>query len=454
LLAAQLNPPTTTNQNLIDLHKILHEKLYLENIQSCNTKEELQYYIYPKDKNIALHDKFIRYGNKTATSFIIIDIDNVKAGINRYYKEVIHKLGIEPNWITRTNKGYHIGFILEKPLYLNNDINQNKAIEIKKNLTNILNADIAGSHRLIGYWRNPLVHESIIFTDKLFSIDELHKASFNQYINSNKEVYNQKFRNSEIQNSGKSENQNMRKAETIKLNIENIDKQGFIEGNRNNYLFTKVIGMLYNEIITNDEVENTLKNLNNNELPEQEVQRICKSIIKYDIKPNNPNKEEYKPGEYHNDLWDNKIHNYKKKNKVEFSRQKIGQKITTAKIIENTISKLVQGYKVTYRNNELFTNENIVKNSNVSKSTIKRYRNVRKLEQEIKNRAFKIYLSELIEQKSVMANEPPISEIVNLALSELVFEYKRTNKTFAFKIDDNKRLIFYEIQPNYEDIAA
>lgn len=450
MLATQHNnhKTPTTNQDLIDLHKILHEKLYLENIQSCNTKEELQYYIKPKDKNIALHDKFIRYGNKTATSFIIIDIDNVKTEIEKYYKEIIYKLGIEPNWITRTTKGYHIGFILDNHLWLNNDINQNKVIEIKKKLTNMLNADIAGSHRLIGYWRNPLVHESIINTEKLYTIDELHKIFFNQYMNSFS-----LFDEEQI-NIKKVENQNSRKSEIIKLNIDKIDKQGFTEGNRNNYLFTKVIGMLYNGIITNNEVEETLNNLNNNELPEQEIKRIHKSITKYNIKPSNPNQEDYKPGEYHKELWDNQIHNYKEKNKIEFSRQKIGQKITTAKIIENTISKLVQGYKATYKNNEVFTNENIVKNSNISKSTIKRYRNVRNLEQEIKDKAFRLYMSELIDQKSVMANEPPISEIVNLALTELVFEYKKTNKTFAFKIDDNQRLIFYEIQPNYEDIAA
>ncbi len=423
-----LNNPQTLNlenynNNLIKLHKLLHKKLFLENIQSCQTKEQLEFYVKPKDKNEALHDNFIRYGTKHATSFLIIDIDNIHTPINQYKQEVQSKLGLTPNWITRTSKGYHIGFILEDTVFLSDTINQEKLIETKKAITSILNGDIAGSHRLIGYWRNPLTHTSIINTDKLYTIDELYKVIYNKQTSDIKTTKNQ----------------------IGKINLEKIDKDGFIQGNRNNYLYTTTIGMLYNGKISNNQVEDTLISLNNKELSLQEIKKISKSIQKYNIKENITKNEPYIKGEYYQDLWDNKIHNYKTKDIIEFSRQKIGQKISTAKILEKTIGKLIEGYKVTYRNNELFTNKNIIKNSEVSRSTIKRYRNERKIEQEIKMIAFKQYLKEINQIGSVKADEPPIRELLNLALSELFFEYEKTGKVFTFMFNENDRLIFYEV---------
>jgi len=433
-----LNKPQTLNlenhnNNLINLHKLLHKKLFLENIQSCQTKEQLEFYVKPKDKNEALHDNFIRYGTKHATSFLIIDIDNIHTPINQYKQEVQSKLGLTPNWITRTSKGYHIGFILEDTVYLSDTIDQEKLVITKKTITNILNGDIAGSHRLIGYWRNPLTHTSIINTDKLYTIDELYKVIYNKQLNtaaiSNKQTSDIKTTKNQIG----------------KINLEKINKDGFIQGNRNNYLYITTIGMLYNGKIENNQVEDTLINLNNKELPLEEIKKISKSIQKYNIKENTTKNEPYIKGEYYQDLWDNKIHNYKTKDIIEFSRQKIGQKISTAKILEKTIGKLIEGYKVTYRNNELFTNKNIIKNSEVSRSTIKRYRNVKKIEQEIKIIAFNQYMKELVKKKGVKADEPPIRELLNLALSELSFEYEKTGKVFAFMFNENDRLIFYEV---------
>ena len=443
------------NNKLIKLHKLLYDKLYLENIQSTNSKEDLEFYIKPKDKYQALHDNFIKYGSKTATNFLIIDIDNIKTNILEYEKEVIYKLGIKPNWITKTKNGFHIGFVLEKTVFLN-DINQKEKLqETKRNFTTILNGDIAGSYRLIGFWRNPLTHKSIIRTE-LYNLEELHKASFREI----KKTFSLFDSESEIKQ--KTEIIKKSKEEVIKINIDKIDKKGFKEGNRNNYLFTKTISLLYQGKINNNQVYETLVKINNKELQEQELRRIEKSIIKYKIVPNTAqNNKDYKTrGEYSNLLWENKIHNYKNRDKIEFSRQKIGQIITTAKVIKSTISKLVEGYKVTYRNNEVFTNKNIIKNSKVSKSTIKRYRNVRKLENEIKSKAFMLYMREIVsieelkKKKSVKAIEPPIKDLVNLALSELYFEYKKTNEVFAFKIDDNLRLIFYKIAKENDLEAA
>lgn len=179
-MVAQLNHDT-----IIEFHQLLQDKLFLENIQSCNTKDQLNYYIKPKDKLVALHDRFIKYGTNRATSFIIIDVDDRKRKtLENYEKEVLYKLdGYEPSWISKTDKGFHIGFILETPIWLNDESKKREAEEIKKDLTLLLDADIAGSHRLIGYWRNPLTHESIINT-KLHNIKKLQEIATKQYFES------------------------------------------------------------------------------------------------------------------------------------------------------------------------------------------------------------------------------------------------------------------------------
>jgi len=437
-------------QLLVKFHQLIQKKLFLKNLQSCNRKEELQYYIKPKDKLEALHDKFIRFGTKKATSFIIIDVDNVNKKLNDFAKEVNYKLkDLKPNWILKTDKGFHIGFMLKDPIWLNNEELKQKAEIVKKNLTILLDGDIAGSHRLIGYWRNPLIHEAILNLDlhDLGDLEtytnELFFDSFNLFddIKTNKEKIINKEKN---------------KYQTAKTRWDKIDKTGFVKGNRNNFLFNKVVGMLYNGLITNNEVLTTLKALNNNELDDKEIQKIAKSILKYNIKPNKNKKEKKerkKRGEYSNDLFKHKIHNYVKNNKIEFERQRIGQKISTAKIIQNTINKLIKGYFKIYQNKEKFINENIVKNSNVSKRTIQRYRNDRKIENAIKTKAFIQYLNSLLAE-GVMPNDTPINKILNLLIENLEYYYPKTKKTFKFKFNDNEKLIFYRVQSKEFKIAA
>lgn len=444
-MVAQFNQDT-----ILEFHQLLQDKLFLENIQSCNTKDALNYYIKPKDKLVALHDKFIKYGTNRATSFIIIDVDDRKRKtLQAYEQEILYKLdGYEPSWISKTDKGFHIGFILEAPIWLNDESKKRQAEEIKKDLTLLLDADIAGSHRLVGYWRNPLTHESIINT-KIHNIDKLQELTTKQYFESfslfdEPSVNNTKF-----------ENRSKNKQELAKSNWDQIDKTGFIKGNRNNFLFNKVIGMLYNGLITNDQIKDTLNNINQNQLDQKEINTIANSIAKYEIKPNDKKTDNEKriKGIYSNDLWENQIHNYKKSNKTEFSRQKIGQKISTAKIIEKTIGKLIKGYLQTYNNKESFTNKNIQKNCIVGKRTIQRYRNDRGLEESIKAEAFKRYLQGLT-PKDVMANDTPIKNIVNLAIEYIDFHYERTAKLFRFKLDRVGRLIFYEFEGDLGVVAA
>ena len=439
---------TNDQQITIEFHQLLQDKLYLSNLQSCNSKDELDYYIKPKDTLIALHDKFLRYGTKKATSFLIIDVDNINIPLEKYYKEVKYKLGgTEPNWICKTDKGFHIGFILDMPIWLNNDIKVKQAQEIKRDLTILLNGDIAGSHRLIGYWRNPLTHQSTLNL-KLHNLDKLHKIAMQQYFDSFSLFDNI------YEHQKKLELRKKDKIQIAKSNWEQIDKEGFTQGNRNNFLFNKIIGMLYNGLITNDEVLNTLESINNNVLDNKEIQKINKSILKYNIKPIQQKQQIRRiKGIYYQDLWDNGIHNYKEKNKTIFARQQIGQKISTTKIIEKTINKLIKGYLKIYQDHERFINRIIEINSKVNTRTIQRYRNNRQIEDSIKARAFKEYLLGIIRQ-GVMPDDTPINEIVNLILKNLEYRYLKTNKVFKFKINKHNKLIFYDTGQSNELLAA
>jgi hypothetical protein len=411
------------NQELLNFNYLLEEKIYLSQIKSSNSKEELEQYIPLKDTFIALHDKFLRYGTRRATSFLIIDVDNNNTPFETYYKDIVLKLGIAPNWLLKTNKGFHLGFILKTPLWLNNIVAVQKAQAIKKYLTQLLNADISGSHRLIGYWRNPLVHKSK-FDLKLHSLEELEALFLKRPIETEFPKLINNF--------------------SMKTKSKVLNPKEFHLGNRNNYLFSTVIGMLYNGIIKSDEVLRTLVNINNNELDIKEVQKIAKSILKYNITPlKNKNEAKEERGIYYNDLWKHKIHNYYKKNKMQYERQKLAQGLTTAKIIKSTISKLVKGYLEIYNNAKGFNNKTIEQYSKVSKRTIQRYRNERGIEEAIKVRAFKLFIKN-ITLGGVNADVTPINELINIVLDSIEYYYSRTKKMFKFRIDEDGKVTFYQ----------
>ena len=215
-------------KKLFDFHKLLAKKLYTEKIQSCNSKKELNYFIKPKDVMIGLHDKFLRYGNKSATPFIIIDIDNVKIDFDAYVDRVNKILnGYTPNWILKSDKGYHIAYILDKPVFLNNINDTKKLKEIKNMLTKLLTADSSGSLRTIGYWRNPLKHKSIynIQEHSLNDVYDTIKDIFETDIF--KTNYSIKYEKNKNNTNYKNDFNN-----NIKRDWSNIDKTGFIIGNR------------------------------------------------------------------------------------------------------------------------------------------------------------------------------------------------------------------------------
>ena len=430
----------TQNQDLlINFHELLIKKLYLNNIQAVKKKYQLERFVPLKDTLVAVHeDNFIRFGTKKATNFIIIDIDYCEVNLECYCKEInttLSNYGF--SWLLKTNKGYHLGFMLDKPLFLNNIDDMDKYNFIVTFLSLVLKADVTASKRAYGFYRNPLSHDSYL-SNKTFNLDDMY--SYFSKLNDKYFKFNQKKENTVKINMKTNTN-----------NISNISDGDFIKGNRNNYLFKKVLGLVYKGRIKKDEVLSTLKHLNNNELKKTEINKIAKSILKYTkdfrSKGSTSSAGEYKKGFYWERMRKYNIHNIKIANKTIFNRQKLGQTIRTVKVIQSTITKLTKAYVNLYKNKTIkATNKSIASFSRISVRTLQRYRNNRKIEKKIKNSAFLIYIRDMYSnKKSVKASVMVIDEVINFAVKSIQFKCVKTNTLYYFEMR-NEKLLFYPIR--------
>lgn len=441
-----------------DFKELLKEKLFLKNIQATFSKESLSKFVNPINIEEAIETaKFIRYGTAKATNFIIIDIDNVKGDIYTY-KDIVNKAldGYQASWILKSEKGFHVGFILDKPVYFNNKKERVEFENLKIALSFILNADTNGSVRKIGFWRNPIKHISI-FNTNLHNLKELTKLARSLYDNRIS-----LFDSPEVQFQ-KIEEKDMSLAALAKKTWSNIDKKGFIEGNRNNYLYNKIVGLLYSGKIKQSEIFKTIHEINfsmENPLPLQEIKATAKQIKKYNIKPNKAKSEKeyiHVRGKYFDSMYKYGIHNYTVSNKTKYARQELGQAIRTAAVIVKTSVKLIDGYVDLYKKNKKnsYTNKEIAESSNVSIRTIQRFRNNRKVENLIKAIAFKTYLFNLCSKgkakakETVMANVTPLKDFFHKLIKNVIFKYKKTKITLNFRVNEDGRVEFYNREQEF-----
>lgn len=437
----------TRNDLLIATHKLMDKALFSDKLKATNEKKDLEKFVNYIDKYEALHKNFIWYGNHRATQFCIIDIDNENTPFKQYIETVKYTLGLEPTWILKSSKGYHVGFILDTPVFANDKSQVDKLTSLKKTLSLLLNADTSGSLRHYGYWRNPLNHKSYL-NPVTFNINKLEKK-INHRFHSSFSLFDEPKINEQ-------------KLEQKKNGLSwlNVEKEGFKEGNRNNYLFRTGVRLLYQGLITNEYLLDTLLQINNNTLPLKEVQSIAKSILKYNITPNTVNQvkiERPKRGEYSNELFNNKIHNYRDGNKVELERQRIGQVISSAKKIIKSVQTIQEAYKKLYSEGKTITNKKLSLLSGRSKRTVQYYK---KIDKGISTRAFMDFVREVGankgEEKDTMfrANCTPLINDLNKALEHLVFTTKRYNKSYRFAVDDDLKLIFFEVSDNIYGLCA
>ncbi len=146
------------------LEELLIKNLPAE-IEGGNEKENEIFWEHPV--KVALKKcKFIHYNSHTLISFMIFDMDKIgeQTAIEVYptidlcLEYIVEKVGLEPTFITQTQKGYHFAYHFKnwvhtcqkKPLlYLN---------AIKDCIIDGVGCDINGSVRNLGIWQNPLKH--------------------------------------------------------------------------------------------------------------------------------------------------------------------------------------------------------------------------------------------------------------------------------------------------------
>ena len=268
-------------ENYCQLHQYLLEALP-NFTHGANTKDSGRVF---KETYVALNNKFIRYGTKKAVQVVMFDHDNIAMSLEDYAKWLESKLAIKPTFITQTDKGFQFGFILHNPVFKftwDKEMNPEyaKLKKLKQEITALIGGDIAGSHRLIGIWRNPLAHK-FIFNDKKYSLQTLiEKTPSFDFLEL---IYNFEFATT-TQKTPPPKQPNIKMKLTKKGTIKNWIEAGFYKGNRNNFLFATGFQIVFEDRSTVYSIEQTLLQINAshpNPLTQNEVKDIAKSILQF-----------------------------------------------------------------------------------------------------------------------------------------------------------------------------
>lgn len=414
-----------SHKDIIKLHELLKIAAYTSTLRSASTKADIEHSRVPKPTERALHDDFIYYGNRKATSFIIIDIDHIKAPLSVMETRVKEALGFRPTWILKTDKGFHVGIILDRPVFLDNSGDAATLQHIKREWTTLLNGDIAGSHRLTGFWRNPLTHESII-DPRSFSLYQLLTYLPEQT----------------PQTAQKRE----RTTTTLKPQggnkISEAIERGFVQGNRNNYLFSKGYHLLYTGQTSADDLEGELMAENDGQLSHREVSRIAKSLARYQpTMVKSPKCDRPVRGEFSDLLFLNEIHNFRSTT----TRQHAGAMITAAKKTIKTSAKIIQCYKDLFtkgRTVQEVVNSEISTQAGISIRQLQRYksRGISKLAQEVFEQLF------MQVDTVIRANGTPLLQ--HLKIIDI-----HTRREYLFDVNAKGSLIFREDFTKYQETA-
>jgi hypothetical protein len=187
--------------------------------------------------------------------------------------------GFEPSWTVQTDKGYHIALILEEKVFKtwqNNHTqtpNYQALIQLKKEISSLIEADFAASNRSYGIWRNPLTHKHI-FTNKTHHLSDLLEE-FDITPPKPKSILHTRSLISNEASLKMQENKNNKILETI--------KKGFYIGNRNHYIFAFGYKLLFENRTLKESLETLLQKENTqhkNPPTENEIKNITKSILK------------------------------------------------------------------------------------------------------------------------------------------------------------------------------
>lgn len=232
-----------------------------------NSKNDFDIRIPYPSYSILDRFKWIEY-NSGWVNMLIFDIDrsmSLQEGIN-----LCLDIEFEPTWICKTDRGVHIAYTLENRV----DYSWKKAIKlarhIKEKITTLLKADIQGSHKLKGVWRNPLLHEHY-FSGLTYSLNDF------KYLLDNDLSPQRKF-----------------KKHIVKQKLNRNDFK-YDLGTRNDYIWRLAMLQSKNKDMSFNDTYDLINDLNGFEsasneiesLPKDEVMKIAKSVFKYNEKDMN-----------------------------------------------------------------------------------------------------------------------------------------------------------------------
>jgi uncharacterized protein YeeX (DUF496 family) len=212
--------------------------------------------------------------NHSWINTLIFDLD-YPISLREAYNLALDKIGIEPTWITETDKGVHIAYALTNMVQYDWHKTVNLLKHIKVAVSKELAADERGSHRLKGYWRNPLAH-NFYSSLKTYSLEDFYHIS-NKYKNTSRtQSPQERFTKDRIKRQ-------------IKYN-----NFKFYVGNRNYSLWYTAMQHT-NAKMSEEEIRDVVLTLHHEytrhrqdiALPTREVNTITASVIKYNKKNSN-----------------------------------------------------------------------------------------------------------------------------------------------------------------------
>jgi len=308
-------------------------------IHGANSKTASSNFI---PKEIAVHScKFIRFNTKSMVNTLVFDIDNVTGNAEYWHKRFIEQTAIKPSYTLKTDNGVQVGIFLNKPVFIkdydgNNNINRARLSKLKKIIGQRLQftfmsednclTDEAGSNRLLGVWRNPILHETVIST-ATYSLDALIK-----HFKMSEPVTTRP----QARNTLKSPPMNVKMTLSTDSKIQSALNDGFYQGNRNNYMFAFGFKTVFQDRSTLPNIEAIMQEENKsygNSMSENEITAIARSIEKMAPTMYQPTKR--KPAKYREYMWKNNIHGlYNRRSFGAFVTNKVKREKRADNIIE------------------------------------------------------------------------------------------------------------------------
>ncbi len=257
----------------------------------------------------ALHDyKFIRFNTKKYVTMLIFDIDNVSGTETHWHKRITDSIGLEINWTLRTTNGIQFGIFLDEICWTqdydgNPTTDRERLKALKKAIGESVGKNIIdenGSNRLLGIWRNPIVHSTVI-SDKTYSLDYLlrHFKIKTQTIT---RPAPRKTATAPLMDC------KMRLTKDGWVN-QTIDK-GFIPGNRHNYFSALVYYKLFTDRASRDSLLKFGRDFNqsqSNPISDYQVEKRVGYVLEKESTMYQPSKPK-KRGKLSDYLWKHNIH--------------------------------------------------------------------------------------------------------------------------------------------------